>query len=112
MPRNLERDAFQVALIQEGAMKVSEAILKGYKTNGGRQIVNSRHDDGRMCVSGAFEMAMDGSPWVWGHDAEWSEFAHAFRAEYGVDPVELNNNDGRTPVPWEHIYGMAVAAGL
>lgn len=94
-------------------MKASEAILKGYAMNDGRQCIYTRHDSsGRMCVAGAFEMAVDGKPWAWGHEGQWSEFATAFHKQYGISPVDLNNNDGHEPFPWEHIYGMARAAGL
>jgi hypothetical protein len=101
----------------EREMKFSEAILKGYKTNGGRQCVDALEDGaGRMCVAGAYNMATQGAPKAI-CDEEWSKSFQRFAAEWGIDPVVLNNNyqdrgDTNEPFPWEHIYGMARAAGI
>lgn len=102
-------------------MKPSEAILKGYRTNGGKQCVGEfRKPDGSMCVSGAYNKAMRGSATAYsGGDMKWHEFYRAFREEYGIDPVSLNNNwpewtrtgQEPEPFPWQDIVGMAQAIG-
>lgn len=100
-------------------MKLSEAILKGYELNDGRQCVDSlQNSNGAMCVLGAYNLATAGSAWGCEPDREnWWIQRNKFRAVYGIDPVSLNNNEeergeAKEPFPWEHIYGMAVAIGL
>lgn len=83
-------------------MKFSEAMLKGYMTNGGRQCRGeySRVDASEVsyCPIGA---AIAG-----GYTGLASlEFFDA----WGVTPITANDSE---ELPWEHIYGMAVAAGL
>lgn len=82
-------------------MKFSAAILRGYKTNGGRQCVNELKDaQGRMCVYGA---AIEGGATC----VERVDSMASFRTHWGFDAIELNNRR----MPWEHIYGMARAVG-
>lgn len=93
-------------------MKLSEAILKGYMTNGGRQCVGRLVDDkGALCVMGARNVGITGNPCDFGFP--FMDDVIAFAREWGTPIVTLNNNeaDGE-PFPREHIYGMAVAAGL
>lgn len=83
-------------------MKFSEAMLKGFAEVDGRQCTGaySRRDaKGRLarCAIGA---ACAGG---------WSASTGGFIAAWGVSVYEANDEEG---LPWEHIYGMAVAAGL
>lgn len=102
-------------------MKYSEAMLKGFKKVGGRQCKNelSRNERGRVlvdgfaphsvCVNGAVLLAVEGRA-GWGVEGERviTDGGNGFYSAWEVDPVDLNNEG----MPWEHIYGMAVAAGL
>lgn len=91
-------------------MKFSEAMLKGYEMVGGRQCKNVFHrgnpfDPDSVCVLGAVSLGDHGNA-LGGHIG-WS-FSAAFKCKWGVYPANLNDEG----MPWEHIYGMAVAAGL
>lgn len=105
-------------------MKFSTAILKGYKKIDGRQCVDFYAVDSRgnnspaiedvyaCCVMGAANLALSGDPHHSDLDFRWRE---KFEDAWGIDPASLNNNRefcDLEPFPWEHIYGMAVAAGL
>lgn len=96
----------------EKIMKSSEAMLKGFMAVNGRQtkgsMARTRHGKPvatfdpkayRFCVLGA-TMKGGGRP---------SGLTVPFLAVYGVSPVFLNDEE---KLPWEWIYGMAVAAGL
>ena len=87
-----------------GEMKVSEAILRGFEKVNGNQIRYTffEHDrHGRVvgcCVMGAASLGGAGG----------QRFGRPFREAWGIHPTALNDRG----MPWEHIYGMAVAAGL
>ena len=96
--------------------KFSSAILCGYKKVDGRQHIGgySNHKDGpelAVCVLGAGGLCLIGRP---GSCAASFKFEEQFEQAWGFNPAALN--DGRledaSPMPWEHIYGMARAAGL
>lgn len=96
-------------------MKYSEAILRGYKKNGGRQCAYELHrKDGAMCVQGAANLGgwgdKDPNAYRWFGDDQNAR--GRFCEAWGLDIINLNNGDGREIIPWEHLYGMAVAAGL
>lgn len=99
-------------------MKYSEAILKGYKSNGGKQCRYELHaDSGAMCIQGAANLGANGSTHEWdGPFLHAGECMAAFYEAWGIDPIVANNGDyreqGGEMMPWEHIYGMARAAGL
>ena len=107
-------------------MKFSEAVLKGFEQINGRQCVGTlaMNKKGglpgigklpyRCCVMGAAAIGATGNPY--GEEQDWRL---EFKGAWGIDPAELNNNRDQLyygkktePFPWEHIYGMAVAAGL
>jgi hypothetical protein len=89
-------------------MKFSEAMLKGFEQVNGRQCkydfalpVMGKPE--AFCVLGAVSAgrgALGYSFWY----ADTDKFVRA----WGVRPNALNDQG----MPWEHIYGMAVAAGL
>jgi hypothetical protein len=95
-------------------MKLSEAILKGYERVGGRQCKHAYYENGTpsrpeaVCVMGAVSLALSGNA---AGDVV-NPFAHkgvqAFVVAWDMAPSALNDEG----MPWEHIYGMAVAAGL
>ncbi len=98
--------------------KFSEAILCGYAKVNGRQHIGGYSNNASgaalaVCVLGAGNLCLSGD--VWRTDAS-SRFEKAFTRAWGFNPAALN--DGRLssgisePIRWEHIYGMAVAAGL
>lgn len=88
-------------------MKFSEAMLKGFEKVDGRQCRGAFFSscDGKIsyCVLGAVTA---------GHNSKnfhmWPEDAGRFSDAWGFAPSALNDQG----MPWEHIYGMAVAAGL
>jgi hypothetical protein len=88
-------------------MKFSEAILKGYEKVNGRQCRGNyaRLDrDGNPvahCVIGAMYSGDPG-------DAHMHERGR-FEEAWGFSAMGLNDEER---MPWEHIYGMARAAGL
>lgn len=102
-------------------MKYSTAILRGFKKVGGAQCVNHLYEGHdivptAVCVNGAALLALHGSA-EFDDDgpatAALSDMSDAFLAAWGIDPVDLNNGLGDMPgLPWEHIYGMARAAGV
>lgn len=83
-------------------MKYSEAMLKGFEIVGGRQcreVYVQTNDAGKpvaYCVNGA-AMAVG-----------YSGSTYLFYETWGCLPHVLNDQG----MPWEHLYGMAVAAGL
>jgi hypothetical protein len=96
--------------------KFSSAILCGFKLVDGRQHIggysNHAHGDSlAVCVLGAGNLCLTGVP---RGSLESMDFEEAFKKAWGFNPAALN--DGRLedsePMPWEHIYGMARAAGL
>ena len=99
-------------------MKFSEAMLKGYQKVGGRQcrdhyyVGGSNKNPQAVCVNGAISLARCGVA----EPNDISPLKHrlqnwdsAFVGAWGIHPQELNDDN---KLPWEHIYGMAVAAGL
>jgi hypothetical protein len=90
-------------------MKFSEMMLAGYAKVEGRQTRGTAWRDAyghptadtsrarSACVIGAINLGGGGCGFNSALDRAW-----------GVSAVSLND-DG---MPWEHIYGMAVAAGL
>lgn len=105
-------------------IKASTAILRGYQQVNGRQHFedyyfgpSAKHPT-RVCVLDARNLGATGTAEYCFHSGE-PEFEHAFKEAWGFFPSDLN--DGGTfdrdeprmpPLPWEHIYGMARAAGL
>jgi hypothetical protein len=102
-------------------MKFSEAVLKGFEKVNGRQCRDTlaRDKNGTphypwdddpqtkpysVCVNGAINLAETGDAMKFGRLADGVRFHRV----WGVSPIELNN----AGMSWEHIYGMAVAAGL
>ena len=91
--------------------KFSSAILCGFKEVGGRQQLGTFSDgasDARcpraVCVLGAISLCLNG-------DAEsmgYGDFPQLFADAWGIAPQDLNDEG----MPWEHLYGMARAAGL
>lgn len=101
-------------------MKFSEAMLKTY-SRGLRQIKRHYTDDAAgnftmkpseavaCCVMGAALLGAESEHHFWAPEAGWRR---DFLEQWGIDPAQLNNNEGADePFPWEHIYGMAVAVG-
>lgn len=85
-------------------MKFSEAMLRGFETVDGRQCKGNyvRERNGKAyayCVMGAV-YAVDFTPRMKDKDR--------FYEVWGYTAMSLNDKG----MPWEHIYGMAVAAGL
>ena len=99
-------------------MKFSEAMLKGYQMAGGRQFHGGTYapaDDNwnkpsRVCVLGAATLALSGCAGGTGASTftTLGPEVREFCAAWGIRPEDLNDEG----MPWEHIYGMAVAAGL
>jgi hypothetical protein len=93
--------------------KFSTAILCGFKKVDGRQYFKDycdrRHDDPTrpraVCVLGARNLCVNGNAT---NTTGMVPQSMAFFDAWGEYPDELND-DG---MPWEHIYGMARAAGL
>lgn len=92
-------------------MKFSEAMLKGYEMVGGKQYRGDYYPTGdccsaptQVCVLGAVNLGDHGDALG---AAGW-EFSNRFYNAWGVRATSLNDMG----MPWEHIYGMAVAAGL
>jgi hypothetical protein len=88
----------------------SAAMLRGFERVEGNQVRGHYVDGGwnnptGCCVMAAVSLGSGGD--VRDRDYRW-EFANAFRKAWGVFPADLNDNG----MPWEHIYGMTVAAGL
>jgi hypothetical protein len=90
-------------------MKYSEAMLKGFEMVGGKQCkdefyLGSKETPTAICALGAINLGADGNAAsTYPHD-----FVRRFTEVWGEDPQFLNDGG----MPWEHIYGMAVAAGL
>lgn len=85
-------------------MKYSEAMLQGYSEVGGQSVRGAmfRIKSGKpvgACAMGAVQLG--------GKDAV--KFAGEFIKAWGVSVIDLNDEER---LPWEHIYGMARAAGL
>ena len=88
-------------------MKFSNAMLKGFAEVNGKQCKGSysRGPFGNRTAYCAMGAAYAGS----GGKTPFPESSLAkFFEQWGTTPISLND-DG---MPWEHIYGMAVAAGL
>lgn len=85
-------------------MKYSEAMLKGFEQVNGRQCKEAMHEincHGMVvahCALGAIEAG----------GREDGGFVAVFYDAWGVAPHHINDEG----MPWEHIYGMSVAAGL
>jgi hypothetical protein len=102
---------------RETQMKFSEAMLKGFQAVNGRVCRDCGYRQGAVdapvsvCAIGAAMFGANGYAAV--RDvyelAMQDDFTAAFYAEWGVDIRELNDELG---LPAEHLYGMAVAAGL
>lgn len=95
--------------------KISDAMLEGFRRVGGSQI-KGRHFQGSpvapvaVCASGAVLLGTFGCAEPDTTDAHYEllpTFVH-FQHEYGITISDLND----AGVPWEDIYGMAVAAGI
>lgn len=89
--------------------KLSAAILCGYKLVDGKQHFGdyANKDGSAVCVLGAVNLCLTGDPrkeYVGPLAADQDRFRKAWG-----DWAEDLNDEG---MPWEHIYGMAVAAGL
>lgn len=87
-------------------MKFSEAMLKGFQMVDGKQIKGSYFKfDGRdvigCCAMGAVSLGSN-------RRLSRVDFDRNFQCAWGL-PSDVINDEG---MPWEHIYGMAVAAGL
>lgn len=97
-------------------MKISEAMLKGYKKVGGQQsrgryfLGTDERRPTAVCASGAILLGATGkaSPDDAPINVSLIPQYDSFTNEWGFHISHLNE-DG---MPWEHIYGMAVAAGL
>lgn len=95
-------------------MKFSTAMLKGYKKVGGKQCAKNYQRGDAVCAHGAANLAVFGKADLTrephGIDAfpTFSEEMRAFRNAWDIDVVDLNDEG----MPWEHIYGMARAAGV
>jgi hypothetical protein len=97
--------------------KFSSAILCGFKKVDGRQHFGDYcpsdedpHDPTSVCVLGARNLCLTGSA---KNAAGMVHHQRAFYEAWGLYPDDLNDGDGAMPsMPWEHIYGMARAAGL
>lgn len=103
--------------------KFSEAMLCGFEKVDGRQWFGDycpRTDKGEspasVCVLGAVNLCLRGNARrasiIRANRADPlsdTQFASAFREAWGMCPDDLNDDD---QMPWEHIYGMAKAAGL
>lgn len=95
--------------------KFSDAILCGFKKVGGkqRQFLFCTGDPKRptaCCVRGAANLCEFGSAVPEGNaqlERDWSRI-NDFYGAWGLSPDSLNDEG----MPWEHIYGMARAAGL
>lgn len=102
-------------------MKYSAAMLNGYKLIGGKGQVDhhwrtkdgDRYSSGptpspngitAACVNGAALIGARVEAWSAPHERWMAEF----EKKWGIQPQQLNNEG----LPWEHIYGMARAAGL
>ena len=96
-------------------MKFSEAMLKGYEMVGGVECHDGYFAGGTprkpvaLCPLGACNLAVTGN--ALGTN-EFLSMRHPdvkqFRRVWGEHVMDLNE----AGMPWEHIYGMAVAAGL
>lgn len=86
-------------------MKFSEAILKGFEQVNGRQCHGRASEwiDGKPFAYCCFTAASVGS--IENLDRALREFKRA----WGIGVITLNDDYN---MPWEHVYGMAVAAGL
>lgn len=97
--------------------RFSTAILCGFKKVDGRQHFGdfSNRDERALavCVMGAAALCETGDPHTTDHDEAYrcraAEASDIFRVVWGLWPTEANDSE---QLPWEHIYGMAVAAGL
>ena len=100
--------------------KFSSAILCGFKKVDGRQHFGDycpEEDDPRypwsVCVLGARNLCLTGSAKNLGNSSDFEADTMAFYKAWGVFPDDLNDGGCAMPgLPWEHIYGMARAAGL
>ena len=88
-------------------MKFSEAMLRGYAKVGGKQCFGKekRVVGGRILAYCPVGAAIRGG--MSREDATANNFA--MRHVWGDTVVMLNDH---ATLPWEHIYGMAVAADL
>jgi hypothetical protein len=89
-------------------VKFSEAMLKGFEMVGGRQTkgqfcIGKPSSPRAVCVHGAASLAVTG----WADDWHYLPFER-FCQVWGMTPLDAND----IGLPWEHIYGMAVAAGV
>ena len=98
--------------------KFSSAILCGYEKVGGKQHVGGycRGDPEKpaaVCVLGARNLCRTGSATVEEGEAQSNAECDRFKRAWGFLPQHLNDGMyGADRLPWEHIYGMARAAGL
>jgi hypothetical protein len=98
-------------------MKFSEAILCGYEKVNGRQHIGGysncaeKPEELALCVLGAGSLCLIGQARM---TSDSLAFEEAFEKAWGFNPAALNDGrmEGTEPMPWEHIYGMAVAADL
>jgi hypothetical protein len=97
-------------------MKASEAMLMGFARTDGRQCGTTYYSGGSMsaprtvCVLGAINLARCGCAVPAGlHSYDQQDrFSQTFEKAWGIPPQDLND----AGMPWEHLYGMAVAADL
>jgi hypothetical protein len=95
--------------------KFSDAMLKGFAATNGKQckdelFLGDPRKPSRVCVNGAVCFGLTGTAnfWVGSAGDELIRWSRSFAVAYGAAPHELNNEG----MPWEHLYGMARAAGL
>lgn len=94
-------------------MKFSEAMLKGFRKVNGHQFFGGYYADRpggfprSVCVLGAANLGAYGDPWSYPFHTGCGA-VDRFANAWGLKPQDLNDEG----MPWEHIYGMAVAAGL
>lgn len=103
-------------------MKYSEMILEGFRRVDGRQTKDWFYEGGMstnplaVCVNGAANLALYGTSTPSNgpvEDDEVNQGCLAFEEAWGIHPTTLNDGDEKMEgLPWEHIYGMARAAGL
>lgn len=93
-------------------MKFSEAMLKGFEQVGGRQCryvyrEGSVTEPRTVCALGAYFLGAYGAAECASLD-EQDDITGQFKKAWGIFIQEANDMG----LPWEHIYGMAVVAGL
>lgn len=94
-------------------MTYSEAMLDGFTKVGGKQHKRTYYggadpsNPASVCVMGAINLSLTGAAYTSDYEMR-DRFYDRFERAWGIPPTELNDEG----MPWEHLYGMAVAAGL